>query len=206
MLGWKLLWLLGSAVLWVWATGVTLEDRWSALLGVAPAAWHALRYPAISTSLLLGGLWLVARALRASDPISDPLCLLLPAWVALTAGLNPAGDTLIWLPLLVASGVWPSQAADRHEQGSLPWQTALAMLIEVASLQCVAWGLAIAVLTLALEIRHDWLAAFVVSSGAGVSAWLLSGLLWGLGEAVRQGRFPLGRWVARFFGVSANRD
>lgn len=197
LLGWRLLWLGSIAGLWLWLTGSHLAR--SSVLVFAFTALSPLRLPALSTTLLLGGLAMVGRALRAGEREAEPMGLLLPGWVALTLALNPAAAEMTGLPLLLAAGAWPPDIAStsRLSEQAEQWRIAPALFIEMASMQCVAWGLVMAVLSFALEIRLDWLSALVVSSGVGVFAWLLSGLLWGFGQAVREGRIPLGRWLAR---------
>ena len=198
---WQVFWLTLMTGAWVAVTAHALLERLGPLTGFPGAALTTARPYAVSTTLLIGSGLLVGRAIRAGKATTLPLLLLYPLWVALLAALNPAGEGMAWLPVLVAVGCPLSLSPSDESAEESPWQTGPADLIEMASLQCVAWGLLLALLSFSLELAHrDWLGGLVMGSGTGVVAWLLSGLLWGLGQAFRTGRIPVTRLARFWFG------
>lgn len=201
---WQVFWLVVTVGVWVAVTSPWLVFRLEPLAGFPGVALAAARPYAISTTLLFGGALLLARAITAGKSTALPLLMLNPLWIALLAALNPAGEGMAWLPLLAAAGCPLDLPTAQEPPDDARWQVGPAELVEMSSLQCVAWGLLLAILSLSLELsRGDWLSALILSSGSGVTAWLMSGLLWGLAEALRQGRIPATRLARFVFGPAA---
>ena len=201
---WQIFWLALVVIVWVVLTCLSLVARLAPLDGFPGAAITVARPYAISTTLLLGSALLLLRALRVGRSTVLPLLLLYPLWVALVTAWNPAGEGMAWLPVLVATGS-PLSLSSSDEPTAVPsWQAGPAELIEMASLQCVAWGLLLALLSFSFELAHrDWVGALVMGSGTGVMAWLLSGLIWGLAQAFRTERIPAARLARFVFGPSS---
>jgi hypothetical protein len=210
---WQLFWLTGLAIFWLAATGLVLFAELAALAGpidqlAKPVSLKLAKPYAVTTTLMLGYLIVLGRAIADRNLTSLPLILMLPACLALLVLANPAGESLLWLPCLAAVGLlpWrpePPESAHQPEDRP-PWCSAPALLAEMASLQCVAWGLLLFVLTFLGELWHGGLfSALFIGFGTGFAAWLLSGLLWGLAESFLNGRLQVARLAGLVFGPQA---
>lgn len=209
---WQLFWLAGLAIVWLAATGWALYGELASLAGpvgklAEPVSLKLAKPYALTTTLMLGYLVVLGRAVVGRSESSLPLVLMLPACLALLVLANPAGESLLWLPCLAASGLlpWRRERPESHQpEDPPPWCSAPALLAEMASLQCVAWGLVLFVLSFMSELWHGGLfPALFVGFGTGFAGWLLSGLLWGLAESFRNGRLRV-MWLARLvFGPQA---
>lgn len=202
--GWQQFWL--SLVAGVWLAA-TLTEGWKLFAmveGWGPQTLRLLLPYALSTSLFLGCLALLAR--NQASPELLPLTLLMPGIVAVLVWANPAGRSLAWLPLLAASGLLPSDRSTGAAREPV-WRSGPAAFVEMLSLQCVAWGAGLSGLFFLAELASSGLLnALFVGSATGCFAWLSSGLLWGVSDHLRRGRLALGPVVRLLFGKSVAPD
>ncbi len=194
---WRHGWLSLLAVIWTVVTGMVVLRQFSGLDGFGMATVDRLRPYLVSTTLLVGSLVTVG---RAPIPLRPALSLMLPGWVAVLLLINPAGALMPWLAILAAAGL-PPKVVKSEVAGPPMWREAPAVLVETVSLQCVGWGLVLSVLGFVLELAHGKLfTACFVGFGTGFTAWLASGLLWGIAEHFRAGRLSLERPARLLFG------
>ena len=177
---WKRLWTLGLGALWL---GITAWGLWQerslfetlTASGLARAVAYGWR-----ASLFLGLLNLLND--KSEEPTANPLLGLVLLGTGLLLLSHPQVELMVMLPLALAFGSVSQGHGFSRRAGSL----ALAELLEMLSLQAVAWT---AVLTVTYPIGEAlsgrWLDAAFSFLATGVSGWIFSGLLWGASTTLR---------------------
>jgi hypothetical protein len=197
---WIVFWLCILAAVWIGHTSQELIQKLSSLASFGPVALNLIEPYAIATSLLLGLLLLLGRARGQVAGEVLPLTLLLPCLLALLVLANPGGDSLTLLPLLAATGLAPhgDEFPPSDDAIAETWQKGPSLVVEMVSLQTVGWGLVLALTAFFTELwRQQVLSALMMGFGTGFSAWLLSGILWGLAQNLGSGRLRVVA-IARF--------
>lgn len=205
---WRLAWLSMIALLWLLCVGDLVWVELSPVSTLGPTVLRRLQPFAITTTLLLGYLVMLKDAAGASrGEMSLPLILLMPGFLAVMILAISQGGSLYWLPALASTGFLPWRAsspdAGDDRKGSV-WITCPAMIVELLSLQSVGWGAVLSVLGCLTEVLEgQYLTGLIMGFGTGFTAWIGSGLLWGLAESFRQGRFRVAPLVRLLFGRQA---
>lgn len=187
------LWLGGrSPSLWRKLFGGTLAAIWLAATagGLLQELSTLERLGTAGLELVLAYLWRLSLALgliglvwREDDPrFLLPYSLLAPLGFGGLLLRHPRADWLFLLPLLTALGFFPG--TDRMIRQDWAWVGA--EILEMASLQVVAWTV---VLTFANPLPELAASRFFDAAmtffGTAIFGWLFSGLLWGGAASLR---------------------
>lgn len=171
-----------SVMLSLWWAGWTIRESALGLSSLANHDWGSVEFLLSylwPSSLAIGVLYLCGRA--AEVAAISPLAL------ALIAAVGPQGAGLYLVPLLAALGFFPG----RQRITRVAWSDALAGLVEMASLQTVAWTVVCTLVTPIGElVEHRYLDATFSFFATGAVGWLSSGLLWGLSVSLRPTEKP----------------
>ena len=190
---WRLFWLCLIAAAWAAVVLPEVVSLIRSMLGFGPLALTLVRPFALTTSALLGYLALLGRLSWQARPEFRPLALALPLVLACLLLGNPGSAGLEWLPLVAVLGFLPWEQGEEVEG---VWVAAPVLALQGLAMQCVAWGLILSFLTFAAEVAAGSVGyALFMGFSTGVTAWMLSGLVWGLSLSLEGGR---GRaWVLR---------
>lgn len=192
--GWRRLWTLVLAALWLALGILPGREQLSGLTTVGLLALETLRHFGVPTALLLGYQALIW---RSEERVAGPLGWLFSPFLAGLAVAVPEASETAWLPLLAGLGLGiPVEGPD--------WGQAAGAALEGAALQAVAWGALLSLVGFAVEAAQGrvWSALFLLA-GTGVACWIGSGLLWGAAQALRAERLPLRRLARGLLGPAA---
>lgn len=182
---WEKLWAISLGVLWLsltvwglWQDRSVFETLTAGGLELACAyAWRASLFLALMKLLY---------ALEGK-PSDAALTLLAIPLVGVLVWLHPQQEKLIVFPLVLALGCLPLGGKTTREQ----WTLASAEILEMLSLQMVAWTVVLTVVNpLGEALAARWLDATFSLFATSVSGWIFSGLLWGASTTLR--RYPAG--------------
>ena len=166
-----------AVVLSLWWAGWTIQESALGLSSLVSHDWESLEFLLSylwPSSLAIGVFYLCGRA--AEIAAISPLAL------ALIAAVCPQGAGLYLVPLLAALGLFPG----RQRITRVAWSDALASLVEMASLQTVAWTVVFTLVNPIGElVEHRYLDATFSFFATGAVGWIGSGLLWGLSVNLR---------------------
>lgn len=169
---WRGFWTVCLGGFWV---AVTLRGLWLDRLAVGAVG-------SVSLGFLLTYLWRLSLALGLlrviwleRDSESSTLSIIVSlCFAALSLG-HPQAAFLTGLPLLTATGYCPALSSS-----SLDWSKPMGDILEMASLQTVAWTVVLTLVNPMAELAGSrYLDATFSFFATAVSGWLFSGLLWG---------------------------
>ncbi len=150
----------------------------------------------LPTSVLIGYLARLERARGGFEPtLAIPLQLGLYFFLVVLLAFTPQVTALWSLPVLALLGLTPWSSSqveafwtEKIERADPPYQTSLAAVIEMLSLQLVGWGAVLAFLRLfQLFVEGKYLEGVAVAIATGLGCWLGSGLIWGLSDHLQRG-------------------
>lgn len=177
---WHGIWTVCLGGFWV---SITLRGLWLdrlALGAVGSASLGLLLAYFWRLSLVFGLLRVLWREREAENPTLPVLVSLCFATLALG---HPQAVFLTAVPLLTATGYCPSSVPSVR----LDWAKPTADILEMASLQTVAWTVVLTLLNPLAELAASrYLDATFSFFATAVSGWLFSGLLWGAASTLRQ--------------------
>lgn len=183
--GWRRSHAIGLSLWWV---GWTLQESALGLASLVRHDWGSLDFLLSQTwpcSLAIGILYLCARG-----PKDAEIAAISPLAMAPIVAVSPQGAGLYLIPLLAALGFFPVS----RKLPTAAWSDALATLVEMASLQTVAWTVVFTLVNTLGELAHlrylDALFSFFATAAVG---GIGSGLLWGLSLSLGTRETPTGQ-------------
>ena len=180
---WEKLWVTSLSVLWLSLTVWGLWQDRSAFQALTAGGLELACAYAWRASFFLG---LMQLLLRRNGESSDAVLMLLAvSLVGALVWLHPQQAKLIVFPLALALGCLSLGGDVAREQ----WALASAEILEMLSLQMVAWTVVLAVVNpLGEALAARWLDATFSLFATSVSGWIFSGLLWGASTTLRRYR------------------
>ncbi len=178
---WEKLWAICLSCLWLaltaqglWHDSAAFQTLTAGGLDLACAyVWRA--------SLFLGLTMLLYR--KGNEPSDVAMVLLAIPCAGLLVWLHPQQSEFVLFPLALALGCLPYHGwTTRYE-----WALGLAEILEMLSLQMVAWTVVLTLLNpLGEALSARWLDAIFSFFATSVSGWIASGLLWGASTTLRR--------------------